>query len=206
MSNVRRPGESHNDTIDRLLRERRPDRFVMSGDPDERDLDRNETIGAEWLDQIARDIEAELTADELPQVLLKSVRADVNAREGAALKIVNRELRQYHQSGQWPLFAIDEPAMNGHLLDLPLGVVSRSQYRGEQAKVLKEHVAFRAVTSDDLRKFAQEERRRAANEFESRNQSCAGAESLADELDLAGAVTFGEWWQRPPESLDEDDS
>lgn len=201
MSNesVRRPGENRNDTIDRLLAERRPDRFVVSGDAEDRDLD----IGDGWLDEIARDIEAELTPSEMPQVLLKSIRGEVRSREGFALKKVNDLLRQYDKSGQWPLFALDEPAVNGHLLNLPLGVVSRTQHPRERMKVIHEHVAFRAVTSDDLRKFAQEERRRAAGEFNARNQACMGAESLADELDDAGAVTFGDWWQRPPEANDD---
>jgi hypothetical protein len=200
---VRRPEESITDTIDRLLGERRPDRFVVSGDPEEPELDASDVIRSEWLDVIAHDIEAELTSGELRHELLSNIRRQVGTREGNALRTVNDLLRKYDRTGQWPLFPIDEPAMNGHLLNLPLGVVSRSQHPRERVKVLSEHVAFRAVTSDDLRKFAQEERRRAANDFTSRNQSCAGAETLADKMDDAGAVTFGEWWQAPPDSEDE---
>lgn len=195
---IRRPDETISETIARLLAERRPDRFVVSGDPDDDDeLEGEDVARTDWLDQIARDIEAELTAGELRRVLLANIRQQVGVQEGQALRSVNTQLRQYHRSGEWPLFSVMDPAVNGHLLNLPLGVVTRYQQPGERVKVLKEHVAFRAVTSDDLRKFATEERRRAAKEFSARNDSCAGAEELADRLDEDGAAFFGDWWRTP---------
>lgn len=195
--------ENINPEIDRLLAERRPDRFVV-GDSDEPEAT-DEAIGSKWLDEIARDIEARVDPGELRRFVLSDMRARVRAREGVALKSVNSLLRQYDRSGQWPLFAINEPAVNGHLLNLPLGVVTRSHHSGEHQKVVREHVAFRAVMPDDLRKFAQEERRRTANESAARYESCNGAERLADEMDIAGAVTFGDWWQRPPEAEEDED-
>lgn len=192
---IRRPDESIGETIDRLLAERRPDRFVVAGDPDHDQIDVDDVIRTEWLDEIARDIEAELTAGELRRVLLANIRQQVGQHEGQALRTVNAHLRQYHRSGQWPLFSVTDPVISGYMLNLPLGVVSRYQQPGERVKVLVEHVALRAASSDDLRKFAEEERRRAAKEFTARNDACAGAEGLADELDDAGSASFGDWWR-----------
>lgn len=196
---ILRPDEDPRDAIDRLLEERRPDRFVVSGDPDGAELH------GEWLDEIAADIEAEMGGNDLRREGGENLRRKVRDRERVALRSVNTVLRGYERTGQFPLFDIQEPAVNGHLYNRPLSVETRTHHPRERAKTIIEHVAFRAVTADDLRKFADAERRRTQNDSVARYQACAGAEALADQMDEAGAVTFKEWCERPPEDEENGD-
>jgi hypothetical protein len=56
-------------------------------------------------------------------------------------------------------------------------------------------VKFGELTAGDLRLHAGNERRAAAQEFRAREDSCEGAELLADWLEDANATNVKEWWR-----------
>lgn len=84
----------------------------------------------------------------------------------AKTKSANKLLREIHATQQFPLDWMDAQC-------LPIAVG-------------KERVALRAVTSADLRQFANDERRTAANDFSTRNATCEAAEWIADLMDSNG--------------------
>jgi hypothetical protein len=61
-------------------------------------------------------------------------------------------------------------------------------------------VKIAAMTSYDLRVFAEAELRRAANEFEVRKRTCDSARQIADEVDEYDVKTVREWWDRKSEA------
>lgn len=136
--------------IDRLLSERRPDRYEPEG-------------GSDWLDDIAAEV-----ADLVPEAeaRFRHARAEVGRREGEKTKSANRLLRDTYKDGQWPLGWMDR-------LHLPIAAG-------------KERVALRAATPEDFRLFATDERRRAADDFSARNDTCVAAEWIADEMQRRG--------------------
>lgn len=142
--------------IERLLAEKRPDRYEREG-------------GTDWLDDVA----AEISAD-IPDWQARTLAASqmVRQREGVLTKRTNELVRQIAKTGQWPLDWFE-------LHHFPLAVD-------------KERVAIRAVTARDLEVFAVDERRRAASDFATRNETCEAAEWLAKEMESTGASTLGE--------------
>lgn len=130
----------------------------------ERRPDRYHTDGGdEWLDEIADEIEMLIPEAEARAVAARQI---VRRREGQKTKDSNRLMRSIHDSGQLPMDWLET-------LRLPIVVG-------------KERVAMRAATAVDFRAFANEERRRAANDFASRNATCEAAEWIADLMDANG--------------------
>lgn len=150
--------------IDRLLTERRPDRYEVEG-------------GDEWLDTIADEVGPSISVAEARFI---AARSQVRRREGEKLKATNRLLREIHESGEVPLDWLD----TAHL---PVAVG-------------KERVALRAMRAEDFRTFAGDERRRAANDFTTRNESCAAAEWLADRMDATGTELLVDLGPEPTET------
>lgn len=139
------------------------DQLLADRRPDRYELDG----GDEWLDLIADEVQHLIPEAEARAI---AARQYVRRREGEKLKAANRLLREVGSNRQLPLdwFAG---------LNLPISVV-------------KERVALRAARPQDLRLFATEERRRAASDFTSRNQTCEAAEMIADHMDAHG-ITVG---------------
>jgi hypothetical protein len=171
--------------IAKLLCEQRPDRYVVSGSATG-DLDIGDVQDTRWLDDIARQV-APMTPESLTQLLY--ARTLVGQEEGKATRLANGLLREYHRTSQLVLTWWD-------VKDHPVAVVNRLIVPGEPVKIIEERVALRACSSEDLRTFAREERRRASIDFSSRNDACLGAEETADEMDLAGAVLWLDWARR----------
>lgn len=130
--------------------------------------DRYEPGDESWLQSIIDDIANEIPSYDARQRVARDI---VIRREAEATKRTNRVLRDVIRSGQLPFDWFD-------IRRWPLGV-------GDQ------RVALGACTSDDFREFANIERRRAANDFATRNESCEGAEFLAELIDDKG-VTFAD--------------
>lgn len=181
---IREQKRDLNRKIDRLLREQRPDRYVIRDTVnDDEYLTDDEVEGTEWLDAVAEEVEGDVPSEEIRRRYARSL---VGQREGMATQKANGLLRKVKQDGQLPLGWMD-------FEDYPISVVSRIHSPGERVKIVEERVALRAVTSGDLRAFAVEERRRAARDFAARNEACEGAEWIAEQMDLAGAVAFADW-------------
>lgn len=140
----------------------------------ERRPDRYEVDGGdEWLDMIAAEIEGLIPEAEARAI---AARQFVRRRETEKLKAANRIIREIGITRQLPMDWLDT-------VHLPMSVG-------------KERVSLRAAVPDDFRRFATEERRRAASDFTSRNQTCEAAEFIADHMDSIGArsgreLTFG---------------
>lgn len=125
--------------------------------------DRYDEGSDQWLDDIAAEV-----ADMIPDddARFQYARTLVRRREGEKTKNANKLLRQIFDDKQFPLGWLD-------MANLPIAVG-------------KERVALRAVTSADLRQFANDERRAAANDFSTRNATCEAAEWIADLMDSNG--------------------
>lgn len=119
--------------------------------------------GDEWLDEVAA-----LIANDIPQAeaRARAARQIVRQREGVKTQAANRILRDVYRSGQLVLGWLDA-------LDLPIAVA-------------KERVALRAVTPSDLDRFAVDERRDAAREFATRNETCEAGEWIAERMRADG--------------------
>lgn len=141
----------------------RIDQLLAERRPDSYEVDG----GDEWLDDIAEEI-----ADDIPEAEARSrlARTEVRRREKTKLQQTNKLLREIHKTGQLPLDWLD-------VLNNPLGVG-------------KIRVALRAAAPRHFREFANEERRRAASDFVTRNESCEAAAWLADQMDAQG-YNFG---------------
>ncbi|MDP9222681.1 MAG: hypothetical protein M3P18_02290 [Actinomycetota bacterium] len=168
--------------VDRLLAERRPDRYAVAGSEAD-EVDENEVQNNEWLDGIAADVEHLAPEVAVRRILARSI---VAQREGRATRRANDLLRQIHRSGQLVLDWMDAMAW-------PIAVVERVDRPSEKPKKLEERVALRATTARDLRAFAIEERRRAGTDHAARSDACSGAEWAADQIVQAGVVTFLDW-------------
>jgi hypothetical protein len=113
------------------------------------------------------------------------------SRAGAVLKATsraNRLLRKIHRTGQLVL------GWWG-VADDPVAVITRTVESGQRPRRKDERVALRAMTPRDFRDFATEERRRAADDFGARNDTCSGAERVADWMTQAGYGHFLAWAQ-----------
>lgn len=128
--------------------------------------DRYQPGDADWLDPIVHEIAGQIPADD---ARLRVARDVVTRREAEAMKRTNRVLRHIVQTGQFPIDWLD-------MQRWPLGC---GEWR----------VTLGACMALDLREFAHVERRRAAADFAARNESCQGAERLAQMID-DGDVLF----------------
>lgn len=128
--------------------------------------DRYHPGDADWFAAIIDIVAAEIPDDDARRKVARDI---VVRREAEATKRTNKVLREIVATSQLPLDWMD-------LQRWPLGV-------GE------ERVALGACMADDFREFANIERRRAANEFATRNESCEGAVFMADLIEDKG-VTF----------------
>lgn len=172
-----------NKEIDRLLRERRPDRYTVRGHEDDRtDLDVDEVETNAWLDAIAADVEHLIPEATMRRLYARSL---VGQREGGATRNGNKALRDIDLTGQEPL--------TWDWLDEPIAVVSRVIQPGGRVKVIEERVALRAANPKDLQDFATEERRRAGKDFTTRNFTCEKAEALAEQMIASGSRDLGSW-------------
>jgi hypothetical protein len=176
--------ESLAQLIDRLLRERRPDRYTENGsDDDEAGPD------ATWLREIAEEIEPLIVeADAVKQVALTLV-MQVEKR---TTRRANTVLRDFSRTGQLGMFWAEDG-------DFPIAVITRKYEEGQKPKTIQERVALRAATADDLRAWAVEERRRAAKDFAARNEACTGAEDIAESMTEEGSVYWIDWAPRHAE-------
>jgi hypothetical protein len=175
-----------NSEIDRLLHERRPDRYTVRGDDqDSPELTSGEVETTNWLDQVADEVDSPAVTEAVRQIFLRSL---VGQREGQKTRKGNKALRDLDRHGVQPL--------TYEWVDEPIAVVTRVIQPGERVKVIEERVALRAATPKDLRDFATEERRRAAKEFGTRNLTCENAEWLADQLVEVGAGNVRAWIER----------
>lgn len=112
--------------VDRLLGERRPDRYELEG-------------GDGWLDDIADEVEPLIPEAEARAIAARQM---VRAREGQKTKAANRVLREVFLSGQPPLDWLD-------LLNLPIAV-------GKERIALRAATAddFRSFATDERRRAA----------------------------------------------------
>lgn len=166
-----------NAQIDEMLRLHRPDRYTTNDEDD-----------AAWLDEVAEDVEGLIPEAE---VRSRFARTLVRQREGQATRWANQELRKIWSSldgdGQLPMeFWVKN-------VSAPIAIVQKVIFPGKKPEVLRQRVALRAATPEDLRMFAAEERRRAAQDFAAREAACSGAEWVADEMEQAGLSSFLEW-------------
>lgn len=131
----------------------------------ERRPDRYEVDGGDaWLDEIAAEVENLIPQSEASAIAARQI---VRRREGQKTKDTNRLLREIKNTGQLPLDWFET-------MNWPLAVD-------------KERVALRAATPQDFDAFAIGERRRAANDFASRNETCEAAEWIAGVMKTTGA-------------------
>lgn len=199
--------------IDRILAEKRPDRYVVRDSgimteadsliPDvdglfDEDTEPEDSSETAWLDDVAEEV-ANLVPDE--EIRKLYARKIVGEREGNATRRANRLLRKIGRTGQLVL------GWWGQEND-PVSVKNRIVVPGKQVRIKEERVALRAMLSADFRRFAAEERRRAAGDFAARNDTCTGAEWLAERLEQTGAVNFHAWAIEelpPPLPCDDDE-
>ncbi len=178
--------------IDVLLKQRRPDRYIMSERTSEAgelpnldtlmDPDAEDNSSA-WLDQVAADIDHLIPDAQARRLLARRL---VGRQEGNQVQRSHRLLRKIKETGQLVMGWWGSE-------DEPVAVVTRTLRRGKPDLVRTEHVALRAMTSRDFRAFALEERRAAGRAFTARNATCEGAEWIADSMDRAGATSFHIW-------------
>jgi hypothetical protein len=182
--------------IEQLLHERRPDRYTIRNswegandvapfpdvsallDPDAAP----EGAATAWLDKIAKEV-----ADDVPELEARQLYASqiVRQMEGSATKRANALLRKIGQSGQLIIGWWGNE-------DDPVAVITRKVVDGKM-RVKEERVALRSMYHRDFRDFALEERKRASKDFSARNDTCVGAELIADRMEAAGATTFRAW-------------
>lgn len=161
--------------IDELLYSNRPDRYDVRGGDDE--------VDAEWLDIVAEKIAADL---DIEDVLRQFSRNLVRQREGQATRSANKILRQFALDGQLMLGWWEQERQ-------PVAIITRTQRPGGDPEVHEERVALGALTAEDLLAFANEERIRAGRDFSARNQTCDGAELIAQQM-LKGQFTRWSAW------------
>lgn len=176
--------------IAEIMDEERPDRYVVEDSTTNEDL-WEEGIeecddGVEWMDRVAESV-----ADKIPDVDVKKriARDEVTKIERTNLRRGTRHLRDLRDAQQLHLEAVAP-------LSYPVSVCHRIVKEGERPRIRRERVRIASMTSTDLRLFATEERRRAAKDFATRNETCEAAEWLADEMDEAGDRTLKGWYER----------
>jgi hypothetical protein len=187
--------------IDRLLAEKRPDRYTVSDTTVEAEEVADEEVDegseTEWLDEIADEVAHMVPEAELRKLYARKI---VGQQEGKATSRANRLLRKIHRTGQLVL------GWWG-VADDPVAVVTRVDEPGQRTRRKDERVALRAMTPRDFRDFATEERRRAAEDFTARNDTCTGAELVATWMTQGGFTHFQQWAEHElpiPDDVDGD--
>lgn len=172
--------------IARALDEERPDRYVVSDSTEDRDdlqIPSEETPDVDWINEVA-----DRFADQIPDSVARKLHARTIAKrvESTNLRRGNRKIRELYESDQLELGWLETA-------NYPVAVVHRITQEGEPTRKRIERVRVAAMTSNDLRIFAQEERRNAARDFATRNETCDAAESIAEEMDRRGHETVRDW-------------
>lgn len=166
-----------NAEIDRLLRERRPDRY-------------DSEAGTGWLDEVAAEIEPMVEGERVVRRLASQL---VRSREAVATRKANKLMRDISRSVE-----SGEPLMQEAIdwmmsFDWPLSIPDMLENDQGKMETVTTRVALRALTSDDLRLFALRERQAADKDYAARAASCKGAEWVASQMDSANAVNLREW-------------
>lgn len=128
--------------------------------------DRYDPADHTWQAPVIAAVAGDITIEEARQIAAGRL---VSNAEATATRRTNKLLRQIIETGALPLDWMD-------CLSWPLAIDDN------------ERVALRAANADDLRRFANRERRAAANDFAARNESCEGALRLADLMAECGAT------------------
>lgn len=126
--------------------------------------DRYEAGDTGWMDRAM-----DYAASRVPASTARAVYAEtfVKGVESNQLRASNKLLREVFRSKEFPFDWIE-------------------QFR-TPVSVGKDRVTLAAATPRDLDAFATEERRRAARDFTSRNETCEAAEWLAEQMQAQGA-------------------
>lgn len=135
---------------------------------DEARPDRYTPGGADddWIEVIVEQLFGRVSIAEAQRM---AVRMEAERVERRAMKRGNQVLRD----------CLTKPILDPAFYDLPLSVGN-------------ERVAFRAMTPNDFRTFANEERKRAAADFTTREETCRSAETIAVRMDKFGWKTGAE--------------
>lgn len=120
--------------------------------------DRYDPEDHSWQQPVIERVAFDITAAEARQMAAAKL---VSNAEATATKRTNRLLRDITSAGTFPLGWFDALAW-------PLAVDDH------------ERVALRAAIANDFVRFANRERRAAANDFSARNDTCEGAQFVAD--------------------------
>ena len=166
--------------IDWLLYENRPDRYDVRHTTE---ADDDSDVSAEWLDDIAEQITDDLPTVEALTLLARNL---VRQREGQATRSANKLLRRFAQDGQLMLGWWEQERQ-------PVAVITRTQREGRDPEIREERVALGAMTPQDFRAFANEERIRAGRDFAARNSTCDAAEDIAEQMLRGRFAHFTAW-------------
>lgn len=163
----------------------RPDRYTIGGITEDGE---SETA---FITAVAADIESLIPEAEAKKRLAQTL---VNAEESKATRRANDFFKEYVRTGQPPMFWVEDGSW-------PVSITS--DHPDNKTKRITERVTLRALTADDALAFAHEERRRAAKDFASRNESCEGAEMAAEATKAAGKTLIWDYFPtlEPPEAL-----
>jgi RimJ/RimL family protein N-acetyltransferase len=146
----------------------RIDRLLIEHRPD-----RYETADRSWMDPVVAAI-----APDIPEAEMRILHAEklVRDREAKATTTANRLIRDMWKTKQPPLEWDWMDAMS-----YPVSI--SKEWR----------IALRALTPGDLVDFANYERKAAATEFVTRNETCDAAEFFAEEMQARGTRHFGDF-------------
>lgn len=180
-----------NKHIQGLLNKNRPERYLVNKhvNDDSEDSEYADVAGTEWLDSVAEQVtKLDIPADVMRQYAARTL---VGQQERALTRWGNRYIREVAAGrGELPEGLPDDYDMS------PVAVVYRVPDKTSGLFIVHEvRVIFWAMTAEDFRTFATNERRRAAKDFKTRNDTCDGADWLADQMELTGAVNFRAWVQ-----------
>lgn len=142
--------------------DRRVDELLAEQRPD-----RYEQGEAHWIDGVADQVKSLVPESEARFLAAKDI---VKRRETTKTRQTNKLLRDIFKSGQFPLDWLET-------MHLPLAIE-------------KERVALRACTAEDFEDFGNRERRAAAADFSSRNETCEAAQWIAEQM-RGNGWTFG---------------
>jgi hypothetical protein len=124
-----------------------------------------------WMDPVVADVAALIPQRQAQDIAATSY---VHGWETRSTRSVNKMLREIGRTGAQPL----------GWLDIARRPIAWANHR----------VRLDECHAGDYRDWAAAERRASANDFAARNDSCEGAERIADLLDAAGANTIGDIW------------
>jgi hypothetical protein len=162
----------------KALDDERPDRYVVSGDPDDEGEQR-----VDWIDEVT-----DAHIDLLPPATARELFARTEARklESNALRRGNRTIRDLWESEQPDLGWLDR-------INYPLTVIHKVIVPDQPQRVVRERVRVGAMTANDLRRWAAQERKSAARDLATRNRTCEAAEETADEMEARGHRQYVDW-------------